>query len=64
MSKFVCKICGWVYDEEAGAPNQGIEPGTKHAYIIFAKVARQFFLLGVSLALYSMGYKYEKSFLK
>lgn len=29
MSKFVCKICGWVYDEEAGAPNQGIEPGTK-----------------------------------
>lgn len=44
--------------------HQGIEPGTKHAYIIFAKVARQFFLLGVSLALYSMGYKYEKSFLK
>ena len=29
MSKFVCNICGWVYDEEVGAPNQGIEPGTK-----------------------------------
>ena len=41
--------------------HQGIEPGTKHAYLIFAKVARQFFLLGVSLALYSMGYKYEKA---
>lgn len=29
MSKFVCNICGWVYDEEEGAPNQGIAPGTK-----------------------------------
>ena len=41
--------------------HQGIEPGTKQAYLIFAKVVRQFFLLGVSIALYSMGYKYEKS---
>ena len=41
--------------------HQGIEPGTKQAYLIFAKVVRQFFLLGVSLALYSMGYKYEKA---
>ncbi len=39
--------------------HQGIEPGTKQAYLIFAKVAKQFFLLGVSLALYSMGYKYH-----
>ena len=29
MSKFVCNICGWVYDEEEGASNQGIAPGTK-----------------------------------
>ena len=43
--------------------HQGIEPGTKQAYLIFAKVARLFFLLGVSLALFSMGYKYEKALL-
>lgn len=29
MKKYVCDICGWVYDEEAGAPDQGIAPGTK-----------------------------------
>ena len=27
--KYVCDVCGWVYDEEAGAPDLGIEPGTK-----------------------------------
>jgi len=25
----MCVICGWVYDEEKGAPEDGIEPGTK-----------------------------------
>ena len=29
MSKFVCQVCGWVYDEEAGLPEKGIAPGTK-----------------------------------
>ena len=29
MSKYVCDVCGWVYDEEAGAPDLGIAPGTK-----------------------------------
>ena len=29
MKKYVCEVCGWVYDEEAGAPEQGIAPGTK-----------------------------------
>ena len=29
MKKYVCDVCGWVYDEEAGAPEQGIAPGTK-----------------------------------
>ncbi|MBQ7793623.1 MAG: rubredoxin, partial [Clostridia bacterium] len=23
MKKYVCDACGWVYDEEAGAPEQG-----------------------------------------
>ncbi|HCA34505.1 MAG TPA: rubredoxin [Lachnospiraceae bacterium] len=27
--KYVCSICGYVYDEEAGDPDNGIEPGTK-----------------------------------
>ena len=27
--KYMCVICGWVYDEEKGAPDDGIEPGTR-----------------------------------
>ena len=27
--KYVCDVCGWVYDEEKGAPDLGIAPGTK-----------------------------------
>ena len=29
MKKYVCDICGWEYDEEAGAPDHGIAPGTR-----------------------------------
>ena len=29
MKKYVCDLCGWVYDEELGDPEQGIAPGTK-----------------------------------
>lgn len=29
MKKFVCSICGYVYDERKGDPKAGIEPGTK-----------------------------------
>ncbi len=29
MKKYVCKVCGWIYDEELGDPDQGIAPGTK-----------------------------------
>jgi rubredoxin len=29
MTKYVCKMCGRVYDPEKGDPNAGIEPGTK-----------------------------------
>jgi len=28
MSKYVCTVCGFVYDESAGMPDQGIAPGT------------------------------------
>lgn len=26
---WLCIICGWVYDEEKGAPDDGIAPGTR-----------------------------------
>lgn len=29
MKKYVCEVCGWVYDEELGLSEQGIAPGTK-----------------------------------
>lgn len=29
MSKYVCSVCGWVYDEELGLPEKGIAAGTK-----------------------------------
>jgi flavin reductase (DIM6/NTAB) family NADH-FMN oxidoreductase RutF/rubredoxin len=29
MDKYVCKVCGYVYDPEKGDPDNGIEPGTK-----------------------------------
>jgi rubredoxin len=28
MSKYECKLCGWVYDPELGDPDNGIAPGT------------------------------------
>ncbi len=29
MKKYVCTVCGYVYDEEKGEPDKGIKPGTK-----------------------------------
>ncbi len=29
MAKFVCTVCGYVYDEATGDPDNGIAPGTK-----------------------------------
>ena len=29
MNKYVCTICGYIYDEAAGIPGAGIAPGTK-----------------------------------
>ena len=29
MKKYICKICGWIYDEAQGDPDNGIAPGTK-----------------------------------
>ena len=26
--KYICELCGMIYDEEQGSPRQGIAPGT------------------------------------
>lgn len=31
MAKFVCTVCGYIYDEEVGDPDNGIEAGTPFA---------------------------------
>ena len=29
MKKYMCLICGYIYDEAEGAPDEGIPPGTR-----------------------------------
>ncbi|MBW0454641.1 MAG: rubredoxin [Candidatus Kinetoplastibacterium crithidii] len=29
MRTWMCLICGWIYDENTGLPDEGISPGTK-----------------------------------
>lgn len=29
MEKWECQVCGYVYDEEKGDPDHGVEPKTK-----------------------------------
>ncbi len=31
MTKYVCQICGYIYDPEVGDPDSGIAPGTAFA---------------------------------
>jgi len=28
MARYVCEICGYIYDPKIGDPDSGIEPGT------------------------------------
>jgi rubredoxin len=28
MKKYVCNVCGYIYDPQVGDPNNGIKPGT------------------------------------
>ena len=28
MQKFVCSVCGYIYDPAEGDPDHGVEPGT------------------------------------
>ena len=29
FKKWMCVVCGWIYDEEMGDPNSGLAPGTR-----------------------------------
>ena len=29
MKKFICDVCGYIYDPTVGDPDNGVEPGTK-----------------------------------
>ena len=31
MAKYVCELCGYVYDPEIGDPDNGVAPGTSFA---------------------------------
>lgn len=31
MEKYVCTVCGWVYDPAVGDPDNNIKPGTAFA---------------------------------
>ena len=28
MKKYICEVCGYIYDPEAGDPDNGVAPGT------------------------------------
>lgn len=28
MKKYICNVCGYIYDPEKGDPENGVEPGT------------------------------------
>ncbi|MGH9078273.1 MAG: rubredoxin [Acidimicrobiales bacterium] len=33
MSRFACPVCGYVFDEDRGAPREGFPPGTRWASV-------------------------------
>lgn len=47
--QYICEVCGYIYDEEKGEPENGIAPGTKweelpEDYICpLCKMGKQFF---------------------
>ncbi|MBL7021814.1 rubredoxin [Patescibacteria group bacterium] len=32
-TKYICKVCGYIYDQEKGDPDSGIKPGTRFSDI-------------------------------
>jgi rubredoxin len=33
MHKYVCSMCGYIYDPQQGDPDSGIAPGTRFEYL-------------------------------
>lgn len=29
MKKYICDVCGWIYDQEIGDPDSGVAAGTR-----------------------------------
>ncbi len=29
MKKYICEVCGWIYDETLGMPEENFPPGTR-----------------------------------
>ncbi|MFT9331522.1 MAG: rubredoxin, partial [Acetobacter persici] len=29
VTLYICKVCGWIYDESKGDPDSGLPPGTR-----------------------------------
>ena len=40
MKIYMCVVCGWIYDEAAGLPDEGIAPGTLWADVPSAQAWR------------------------
>jgi len=32
-TKYICKVCGYIYDQDKGDPDSGIAPGTRFSDI-------------------------------
>ena len=37
--KYICEVCGYVYDPAEGDPDSGIEPGTAFEAVAWAKIS-------------------------
>lgn len=33
MKRYVCDVCGWIYDPNLGDPDHGVPPGTAWEYV-------------------------------
>ena len=49
MKKYVCTVCGYIYDEAAGDPDNGVEPGTK--WRMFPKTGSALFAAWAKISL-------------
>ena len=47
MEKYVCDVCGYVYDEAAGDPDNGIAPGTRWEDLPLMRRRKGYVLQGI-----------------